>query len=295
MDRQKQMVVAQAIASGSVSRALVAIDSALMGETGKHWIRDLNKLRDLVQDKDCSPRFSILIQGNTKLSFLSYSELPIVTCPGAGECAEFCYSLKAFRYPAAFCRMAQNTWLRQKPSGRAHIEDSFSSYCDYAEYWGETIDFRLFVDGDFADSESVDFWMGLIKSKPILKAYGYSKSFKLLTNWQKNGGQFPSNYTLNMSSGHNASQALIKAAADLPITRGDFIAVQTPTKWKNADYGSAAYNRELVDTYKAETGKKAFPCPGKCDSCRMVKGKNVHACGDSSAKMRGLDIIIAMH
>jgi hypothetical protein len=62
--------------------------------------------------------------GNTKLRFVAFSALPIVTCPGAGACGgiakigeqpdlkkAYCYSLKAWRYPAAFIRQLSNTLL----------------------------------------------------------------------------------------------------------------------------------------------------------------------------------------
>jgi hypothetical protein len=71
-------------------------------------------------------------QGNKKLPFVAYSELPMATCPGAGACGVrfdyfepvpregrrrhvvkrkkgWCYSFKAFRYPDAFKRMFLNT------------------------------------------------------------------------------------------------------------------------------------------------------------------------------------------
>lgn len=63
--------------------------------------------------------------GNKKLPFAAYSELPMATCPGAGDCGvplaweaatrarkrgkAWCYSFKAFRYPAAFARQFLNT------------------------------------------------------------------------------------------------------------------------------------------------------------------------------------------
>lgn len=64
-------------------------------------------------------------KGNKKLPFVSYSELPMATCPGAGLCrvpmnhdtrralrangGAWCYSFKAFRYPTAFARLFLNT------------------------------------------------------------------------------------------------------------------------------------------------------------------------------------------
>lgn len=68
-------------------------------------------------------RWGILAgDGNQKLPFVAYSELPMATCPGAGSCGVYkkdsrsgapasgwCYSFKAWRYPAAFTRQFLNT------------------------------------------------------------------------------------------------------------------------------------------------------------------------------------------
>lgn len=68
-------------------------------------------------------RWGILAgDGNQKLPFVSYSELPMATCPGAGSCGVYkkdarsgapasgwCYSFKAWRYPPAFSRQFLNT------------------------------------------------------------------------------------------------------------------------------------------------------------------------------------------
>jgi len=65
-------------------------------------------------------------EGNSKLPFIAYSELPMSTCPGAGDCGVYskneesgtisstggtgyCYSFKAWRYPDAFKRQFLNT------------------------------------------------------------------------------------------------------------------------------------------------------------------------------------------
>ena len=55
------------------------------------------------------PQFKIFTKGNGKLPFYSFSSLPGVTCPGAGDCLKFCYSFRSWRYPAAFFRQIQNT------------------------------------------------------------------------------------------------------------------------------------------------------------------------------------------
>src|SRR5262249_38268511 len=47
------------------------------------------------------PALPVFSKGNAKLPFWAFSALPIVTCPGAGECARWCYSLTSWRTPGA--------------------------------------------------------------------------------------------------------------------------------------------------------------------------------------------------
>jgi len=59
-------------------------------KTGTAWIKESNKfkafLKDVLNNKYDNIPFKILTQGNNKLSFLSFSTLPLTTCPGASEC-----------------------------------------------------------------------------------------------------------------------------------------------------------------------------------------------------------------
>lgn len=273
------------------------INDALETEEGPHWRRDLRKIQsllaDFTADAPFEPPFKILAAGgNIKLPFLSFSVLPGVTCPGAGDCLEFCYSFKAWRYPAAFCRQLQNTILLHTAAGREHIRESFVQYTDKAEAEFRKIDFRLYVDGDFDSVKTVCFWFKLLRDNPTLNAYGYSKSFREILQAAALV-HLPTNYTLNISSGHNTSGRELELIHMLSITRGEFNAVALANKYSTKDYGTPAYNMELRETYKANTGRNAFPCPGKCGECRIVKGENKHACGDSALK--DLDIIIAVH
>jgi hypothetical protein len=66
-------------------------------------------------------KWTVLANGNGKLPFKAYSELPMATCPGAGGCAVYidtpaaqgqkgyCYSFRAWRYANAFARQFLNT------------------------------------------------------------------------------------------------------------------------------------------------------------------------------------------
>ena len=70
-------------------------------------------LQSIINGETPAAAFKIIQKGNGKLPFLNYSSLPIVNCPGAGECKSYCYSLRAWRYPMAYFRQLQNTILER--------------------------------------------------------------------------------------------------------------------------------------------------------------------------------------
>jgi hypothetical protein len=261
-----------------ISKALLSLqcDPAFQGIG---WQTAFNKLADAIASH--APKFSIFaLGGNSKLPFVSFSTLPGVTCPGAGACIDFCYSYRAWRYPSAFARMAQNAYfMRFAPNV---IADAFSLI---AAKRPDGFDFRLYVDGDFSSGADVAFWMDLLNDTPNARAYGYSKSFAALLGFDLIG-KWPSNYQLNISGGHNASPAMIDYVRALPITRGEFIAVSIGKKVKSTDHGTPATNQAIRAAFP---DTKVFPCPGTCGSCT---GKG-HACGMQSLK--GRVIAIAMH
>lgn len=280
MKTDKLRDIAAAIATGRQSTIDRAIDRALDGETGVHWLRDLNKLREVARTG--RPAFTVIAKGNGKLPFWAFSALPgRGFCPGAGDCLNFCYSFRAWRYPAAFCRQAQNSILLQSKSGRRAILDAL----DTIPAGAGGVDFRLYVDGDFRSASEVSFWMGALALRPALRTYGYSKSWAELLQYDAFGGVWPSNYRLNLSSGSHHDADVKAAVAALPITRGEFIAVNIGRKVKSTDHGNREHQAEL----RAAFGGKAFTCPGKCGDC-TPKG---HACG--SRRFQNVPIIIAAH
>ena len=222
------------------------------------------------------PEFSLFADGNKKLSFKAWSVLPIVSCPGAGKCAEFCYSLKAWRYPAAFFRQAQNLWLlNHEPSIIEHEWMSLPK--------GITV--RLYVDGDIHDIQTLAFWFKMLRQRPDIQAYGYSKSWDLFLEWEERGWSFPENYKLNLSSGGRYSEEKRMQMLELPCTRGDFLAVAIDNLAAKAGHKT----REYTKAVRNAVGKRVFVCPGVCDSC-TPKG---HACGLDSFK--GVPIAIGLH
>jgi len=233
------------------------------------------------------PQYTIFTKGNGKLPFFSFSSLPGKNfCPGAGPCLEFCYSFKAWRYPAAFFRQIQNTILLMSDTGRKYLREEFNKL-------KPDHDFRLYVDGDFDSLETMKFWMDLLKTRPDIRAYGYSKSWKLFIEYDQLY-TFPDNYQLNLSSGsiYQNNKTILDQISKLPVYRGEFIALPSNEKMPNIleDRPSfTAWAKELRQRAKLYGIKKAFVCPGKCGNCTP----SGHACG--SKRFKNVPIIIGIH
>jgi len=259
--------------------AHMIITELLENEEGVAWRRELKRLQGFLQTG--IPAYSIIAKGgNSKLPFLAFSALPGTGfCPGAGDCVNYCYSFKSWRYPAALCRQIQNTLLLNSSEGRRFITNAIQKFDK-----GADVDFRLYVDGDFRSINDLAFWMELLANNPWLKAYGYSKSFEVFLEYAQTF-EFPANYQLNLSGGHKYGNAFVERMKLLACTRGEFVAVAMPYKVNSKMHGTSDHNRAL----RQQHGKAAFTCPGKCGEC-TPKG---HACG--RPEFKNVDIIIAVH
>ena len=252
---------------------------------GKGW-------RNVFGRFDAGKLPKVFAKGNGKLPFFAFSSLAGLDCPQAGAClygasgdllGGFCYSFKAWRYPAAFFRQLVNSIRLRTKAGRDEIIAAWMALPK-----GATV--RLYVDGDFASPEILAFWFRLCFARPDLQVYGYSKSWALLLAYAESGARFPSNYLLNLSSGGSGTEEEKAAVSALPIARGEFIAVPTL-----ADHGNAYQSRrnagfgDYARDVKTQAGRKVFVCSGKCGDCTP----SGHACG--SEKFRGVPIAIGIH
>lgn len=231
--------------------------------------------------------YSVFVKGNDKLPFHAFSSLPGFSCPGAGECLDWCYSFKAWRYPAAFFRQLQNALLLQSEQGRQRIAAAWHKLPV-----GQTV--RLYVDGDMDSLATMRFWWSLLKQRQDLAAYGYSKSWGLFLGFAKTGEEWPANYTLNLSSGSKYGEAVRLKMEALPIVRGDFIAVPAEAKMPNRREAASEW-AEWAKALKASAkavglSGQMFVCPGKCGDC-LPKGE--HACG--SDRFQGVKVLIGIH
>ena len=244
---------------------------------------------------DAGKRPAIFTEGNGKLPFFAFSSLAGLDCPQAGAClyrdgnkengamSGFCYSFKAWRIPAAFFRQLVNSLRLRTEAGRSEIVQAWMNLPR-----GATV--RLYVDGDFASPEILAFWMRLCNARPDLRVYGYSKSWRLLLDYDKANGVWPNNYLLNLSSGGSGTEEEKDAVSRLPIARGEFVAIQTLRDHGNAyqsrrNAGFADYARDVRES----SGRRVFVCSGKCGDCTP----SGHACG--SEKFRGIPIAIGIH
>jgi len=266
-------------------RALWCATNSKAKEGGKGWRKALERL-------EAGQLPEIFANGNGKLPFYAFSSLAGIDCPQAGSClygpngdllGGFCYSFKAWRYPAAFLRQLINSLRLRSKEGRDEIVAAWMKLPR-----GATI--RLYVDGDFASPEILAFWFRLCNARPDLQVYGYSKSWRLLLDYADSNLPFPKNYLLNLSSGGNGTEEEKQAVSRLPIARGEFIAVSTARDHGNAyqskrNAGFADYARDVRES----AGRRVFVCSGKCGDC-TPQG---HACG--SEKFRGVPIAIGVH
>lgn len=262
-----------------------------------------------------SPIFEL---GNIKLPYWQFSTLAGVTCPGAGACMNkqgditnqkwlgnkggmgWCYSFSAWRQPAPFFRHLNNTIMMRLPDKR-HILRAL----DELSKGRQTI-VRLYVDGDFDSVGAIEFWMETLRKRPNILAYGYSKSWPQFIEYDKKiGGNWPDNYSLNLSGGSKYENvpALREKMLRLKCTRGEFIAVKMeknypPVKIKESlltpdqklvlksGQGKIPTNlsefvfeknqpyhdevRRVAREYFAKQGRKGigfFVCPSKCGTC----------------------------
>jgi len=252
------------------------------------WGENIEKMLAFLSDG--IPRFSIFAKGNGKLPFAAFSVLPLVSCPGAGACKKWCYSLKAWRYPAAFFRQLQNLILLMSPEGRETVAKAWNKLAKGAHV-------RLYVDGDIHSLEILEYWQNLCRQRSDLQVYGYSKSWGIFLRFT---GEWASNYTLNLSSGSKFanSPAVKTQVSALPIVRGEFVAVPVASKApkRNLKTGQPlnpaawqAHRLEVLTAAKKLGMGKVFVCPGLCGFC--VNGK--HACGNRA--FNGIPIVIGIH
>ena len=291
MNRKQALQYVENIENLEALKTLL-VDCVANGNPSKKgtWSYYANKLLTWLENgMQDNPPFSIFRKnGNKKLPFYAFSSLAFADCPGKGACMKYCYSLKAWRYPAAFFRQVQNSLLM-----RFKWEAIDKAWQTIPQ--GKTV--RLFVDGDFPTVEIIKAFMELIKVRRDLTVYGYTKSWKEFVSLHASGYVFPTNYVINQSNGSKwENTGIANAFANLPIVRGKFDAVEVAKHFikskayqDKANPGSDLYRKAVREKLKAMTSK-VFACPGNCGNC-LPNGR--HACG--SKEFTGVTIGIGIH
>jgi hypothetical protein len=265
------------LACSTLDEACDVIERAAKRSKGA-WKPALLKLAGV---RGGSAPYKIFTKGNSKLPFYSFSTLPEFTCPGAGECLKWCYSFTGWRHPEAFCRQLQNTMLL-KWNKRAIA-------AEFNRLPGGTL--RLYVDGDIDSMQTLAFWFRLLGTRLDIQAYGYSKSWEIFAEWNRQGLPWPSNYMLNVSSGSKYGDELKDEVVGLPITRGEFVAVDAGRQPKGfVRFQHPSYHRAVREAARQGGVTRVFSCPGTCGDC-LPSGE--HACG--TMRLHNVIIAIAEH
>jgi len=275
--RKQAKALAQIVVTGTDAEIIAAFQAEIP-TASKGWKRAFQRAIDTISGKRTCNIFAK--GGNSKLPFVAFSTLPQFTCPGAGDCLKFCYSFKSWQYPDAFVRQCLNTWaILKRPD---LIAAQFGKL-------PKNITLRLYVDGDFDSDATFRFWMQLLKFRPDIATYGYSKSLEIV---KRNADCVPANYSLNLSSGSIYDNTdLIQEIEQFEFTRGRFIAVKVD---QPVDYDNPEYHREVRAKAASMGLGKVFSCPGKCGSCTGAG----HVCGARKANgdhLLTLPVVIGIH
>lgn len=314
-----------------LEKAVMDEDYKILTQSGRPggtaYLSAIKKFRTWLSDPiKNKPPYAIFAKGNVKLPFWSFSTLPGVTCPGAGECLKnsetgkrgWCYSFSGWRNISPYFRQLQNTLLirlRDKSWIEAEAKKKFKP--------GQVV--RLYVDGDFDSLETLSYWMHFCERFPQNRFYGYSKSWAFFKQWHKDhNGAWPENYLLNLSSGTKLESILspekfreyVKSMLELrnpstglEVVRGTFRALEVGSEYPKATKEEQKSGqrtgtlRKYLDHrrdvemeakklgIKGDTASKGvFVCPGYCGNC-LPGGK--HACGDR--RFREFAIVIGIH
>ena len=119
------------------------------------------------------------------------SSTGLKTCPNAGACAKGCYALAgAYR----FSNVAQAFERRLK----ATLSDEFieQMLADIDKQRAERI--RIHDSGDFYDEAYLDRWLSIIRARPNVEFYAYTKMVSL---FNRRKADLPANFTVIYSFG----------------------------------------------------------------------------------------------
>jgi len=156
-------------------------------------------------------RFS---KGNRKLSknVLIWNLPRLTTCPGAGDCKDWCYEIK-------FERMYKNVL----PFRETNLILTRSSYfiSNTVQYLNsaEQPHVRIHESGDFYSQKYLNSWKEIARQCPNKNFYAYTKSFHL-DLWTK----LPPNFQILQSTGSKWDHLIDKSKAVFRVEKNPLIA-----------------------------------------------------------------------
>ena len=125
----------------------------------------------------------ISLHGNNSFSMLAG---PKFGCPGATEACKDCYAMKGRHHmPGVQSALAKNWLLVKQMSRHKSTTKAVSKFLDIIPTSAKI--FRIHESSDFFSQWYVDVWDQVVKQKPDVKFWAYTRSFnldysKILTN-----------------------------------------------------------------------------------------------------------------
>ncbi|MFA5024296.1 MAG: hypothetical protein WC523_05030 [Patescibacteria group bacterium] len=102
---------------------------------------------------------------------------PKYSCPGATDACKNCYAMKKrFLFPSAIKAYSEN-WLLYKKLKKDNDLNGLVEKLSNIVPKGAKI-FRIGESGDFVSSFYIDAWKKVIESRPEIKFYAYTRSFR---------------------------------------------------------------------------------------------------------------------
>jgi len=187
--------------------------------------------------------------GNSKMPIPSFSVLPLITCAGCADCANYCYAAKArFNFPDNIKSLAENTALMMyKPE---EVEKQVNSFLD-----GQLVIYKYFrwnVAGDVFNKSYLDVIGRVAQNNPMTRFLVFTKNFNLF-NLYFDGVQKPGNLSIIFSrwdnaiidNPHNFPLAITKINDDTIIPDGTKKCAGSCETclncWNESDNGTARY------------------------------------------------------
>lgn len=211
--------------------------------------------------KEIEPQNSFAASSVSKISLTSNNSFsipagPKFACPGATEACVDCYAMKnRHHFPAVQKKFAKNWLLLRKLErnrSKKSTEKAITLLLDMIPAKAEI--FRIHESGDFHSQWAVDVWAEVVRRRPDVSFWAYTRSFNLtFTNLTRHP-----NFTLWASTDEfNESEAK------------KFVRRFRKSGVKHA-YGPWDHDKELPDN--------SFACPvttdklaveGACDKCQL--------------------------